>query len=170
MTTFYLIMWIAIITATAIYFIIKYHYRLKPKEFRPIIDLEYWNTDSILLLNMINDYRIFHGLHTLLPEKLNHDIADIRCTTVISNFFIEGRSLSHSGSLDVSSMMLKEGIKAMDENINYGSNSNISAFRNFTEDKNHNNNMLNPKWKYIGIDIRTDPTIKRKFYVVIFSY
>src|SRR3990172_529864 len=140
MTTFYFIVWIAVLTATAIYFTIKYHYRLKPKEFRPVIHLEYWNTDSILLLGMINDYRAFNDLVRLIPEELNHTMADVRCTTVISNFFIEGRELSHKGFPDIAGMMLKEGIIGMGENLAYGYDKNILAFRHFTESESHNEN------------------------------
>jgi len=169
MITFYFIMWILAIAATAIYFLLKFHYSKRKPEFKPQISLEYWNNPSILLLNMINDYRLFYGVNKLLPEALTHSLADLRCTTVINNFFIEGAELSHRGFPDVVSMALDEGINQVGENLAYGFNSNIVVFNNFRDSKSHNENMLNPNWKYIGIDIREDLTINKKFYVVIFS-
>jgi uncharacterized protein YkwD len=120
-----------------------------------------YSADEIEIVRLINEYRVANGLEAVLvsdvlsdaAEKHSHDMAKYAFwghTTVASDWFAAGSIPSQR--------MVACGYPAnhsTGENISGGWDTPDSMLMAWKQSESHNHNMLDPRWKVVGIGLVT---------------
>jgi len=114
------------------------------------------------LLVAINKYRAESSASYLLADSIASYLAQDRCYEMIDE-----NILSHEDWGDEASEILVLGSDSIGENIAYGHASTEGVMEGWKKSEGHNENMLNPKWKYIGIAVVKDSK-GRNWYCTLF--
>jgi len=117
------------------------------------------------MLRLINHYRLLNKRRELLAEANHQYMAEMRYDFQCENL----NGISHNLFYYHAKYLYRVGIKKCAENLGYDFASVDSAFRAFKESKKHNANMLDKKWKYVGIVCDKNKKDK-EIYVLVFGY
>lgn len=120
------------------------------------------------VLNLVNQARAEHGLPPLLASSLLMSAAQVHVDDMVNN-----QIYSHTGS-DGSS------VRARARRIGYASSNGVSenwvsatspesAMAWWMNSYVHRGNILNGKWRELGVGVRRDPNNGRQIFVLVFG-
>lgn len=154
---------IILVLFTAIYLIIKYKGKTKPKEVDIFIHTPHFDIGvyEIEMVSLVNLYRNKLNLTSLELDLDHYNLAKKR-----TKYFDDEdmrRNLSHSQLIKHSEELRdKEGIDVISENIAYGYTSVESCFDAWVRSADHVSNILKHDWKYTAVSIKEN--VDGEFY------
>jgi uncharacterized protein YkwD len=134
----------------------------KLPKYIPTTNIDMLDVDEILLLALLNEYRIENGLEILQPDKIFNQVALDR------NIYNSNRGfISHEGFVDSIQPLVIIGLTA-GENLGYKYTSPYSVYSAWIKSDEHRKNILKSDWLYTGISIYIDDN-GVYYYCQIFS-
>lgn len=111
-----------------------------------------WSKDESELADLINEYRVNHGLNPLIKEDVHYQVAAIRGNDIIYEYNNTGK-ISHNLTR-LGEFLVPYGITS-NENLARGYTSIESCLNAWLRSETHVNTILKPDWEYTGLCIIT---------------
>jgi uncharacterized protein YkwD len=148
--------------------ILEFFFGKKKTKFPPIKPIVYKNEmklsiEEYNLIDLVNAYRKENGLPALIPDDTLHGLAMTRYEKAIDH-----GKITHDWIFsDLITPLHAMGVEASAENLGENYKSPTTCFNAFKRSKSHRENMLDKDWKYTGVVIRPNKTL-RNVYVQVF--